>query len=1409
VKANTRLLILLGFLPLLPIVPIRQAHAYDALYVREYPPNGPLKFEIKDEINNAIYSWPRTLITYPVDFSHAKVKPEQLLLSNVATDTTEPFQLSAIKQATDGTLLFAKVSFFCDLKPGADRIFTLTAGMPSISTSTLPATVKDGLIEVDGGALKVRLPASRSEIPKEGAPSAIQGISDGTGWCGGGKILSPVRPVQSLETTCIESGPLFTTYRLHYSFAGGASYEATVRIVTGYPFVDLTEKMAGFTREDQAVMEFEWKGLNPTKRMPMNGGWLCPVGGLGIDEPVTIPGIIEEPHWNPDANTVEDPKKEMIFRLAAFQGNGIRDAVPAISFWEGRAGGQELGFFVPDAKSWDDRQYMVWQPTTLLQVRFRHAGGFLIASYPLADGKRETAITLHSVEEGEKVVEDIKNSYKTSDGKGKSSFAANRSTDYKTLEMRLTLWLRSWYGGLSLDKVKDWILTAPKGNSPVSVPAIDGDPNYHEEITSAADLIDHAFHSSLMEYPLGLNVGIDAIQHRMIRPYVQSYLGYYSQFTSDQRRRLDALLLLSAYVNSGDDLASIRCCISGTPNISSDGFSVPSELAVLYPKHPLFAEWADQFEKRQQLMGCFYTRPEVRAYDSLGGRWCESLAEYNWAYFDSSIPANTSLELSDGKNRFANPWVALRGRWLTDELSAPVYNPNPYWRQEFSSGKSTIAPPPSPWKPGIALTSTNGFERQYPAHGAHGSGTGQPVPAVISILAETLKNYDPMTAEYLFWATARRTSSQYEGKGNYWYALGANRIAANNGTDPHLKSSKYTGHGIILRSGVGTPEELSIHLDQTDQGPNYRWGWNGENSSGVLYFFANGQPWSGHERENTGDHDTDDAGGTTNFGVVKDGEYRSIGDNVLDYPLYDLGVAQFGEITARKDEKPYSWPVYKSRSIMLVGTDYFILCDDAIGDMRFSWFTMKDLPFPKLVFLNPLAARADHWSEVTTAISKGVIRDAGRVEGPNIVLVSHKKTEVEMEKMISKPVPDLEKADIQQYAWKLPRGERPPRTGVYWVKTPTSHDVIFRNNDLINYSGNDGFFFGTAGVVRNKLDGSAELTLFEGTVIGAHGVKLTTPAGSELGVSAVFKDRKDAGAISGLFMAPKETELSIEAPQCAGGALYIDGARREANLKNGVLTATLPVGHHVWELTSGQPTPLAPPIVRTENFSGGARVVFTAVAGADHYRLETSADGGKTWQPATEGGMGPSSPLEIKGLTNGTKIHVRVIAGNAQKESAPGKEYPVYVTDKAPEAPEGLDLVLSKDRIDLTWGEILGAKEYRLYRRPLGKKNWTQVFAGPERTYADLGAKGALPPVELPGRADNALNTDRGTIFEYAVTAVNGNGEGEKSVVENSDSAGWRNWWPAGQERRFKRQTGFWLPPYVTPDAVPPLRYPQ
>jgi hypothetical protein len=177
----------------------------------------------------------------------------------------------------------------------------------------------------------------------------------------------------------------------------------------------------------------------------------------------------------------------------------------------------------------------------------------------------------------------------------------------------------------------------------------------------------------------------------------------------------------------------------------------------------------------------------------------------------------------------------------------------------------------------------------------------------------------------------------------------------------------------------------------------------------------------------------------------------------------------------------------------------------------------------------------------------------------------------------------------------------------------------------------------------------------------------------------------------------------------------------------------------------------------------------------------------------------------LANLENGRKVHLRLVALNGNRESEPSPAYPLYVSTVAPEPPDGFDLRLGTNLVQLTWGEVLGVTEYRLYRRVRGSEQWKKIWKGIDRSYADTSAKGVIPHTELPGSLDNPPYT--GTVYEYAVTAVSGNGEGAKSTVRNTNPAAWLNWLP-DVLLQFRRQSEYVKPPYVPAGTVPPMYYP-
>jgi hypothetical protein len=341
-------------------------------------------------------------------------------------------------------------------------------------------------------------------------------------------------------------------------------------------------------------------------------------------------------------------------------------------------------------------------------------------------------------------------------------------------------------------------------------------------------------------------------------------------------------------------------------------------------------------------------------------------------------------------------------------------------------------------------------------------------------------------------------------------------------------------------------------------------------------------------------------------------------------------------------------------------------------------------------------------------------------------------------------------------------------------------DLVFRDPDGVHYQAGGISFEGTAGIVRKRGQGY-RIALFHGSRIGAPGLTLM-PSNPDVGISADL----DSNAIAGRYFTPERATLRFEAAG-ADSRFYIDGAAQRLRREGSAWVVALPRGLHRWEFSSRLPTPIPPEIERTENFAGGARVVIRPVAGATAYSMELSRDNGLTWVPTSS---------EIRGLPNGAKVHVRAVASNEQQHSAPGPEYPIYIGDRTPPPPDGLRVELNDGSAVLTWGEVLGVAEYRLYMRATDREPFQLIYKGRGHTYVDKreGIKRANP---IPDRGPRTL------AYQYRVTSSNGNGEGAPSRIADTDPASWRNWDPMLGEP-FRR------PAFeITSDDALPRYYPR
>jgi hypothetical protein len=232
-----------------------------------FPQTGPLRFELRELIGHPFYYWPKTLLTYQVDFSLAKVSADQLSLINLQTGQPEPFQLSKVR-TEQGRLRSALVHFFSDLPSEAIRRFELRAVGGTLERRKMEAKHENDSLVLDTGVTRIRIPASR-EVWGE-APGPVMQMGYGAYWFGRSRVVSPNRRLKRIIATPGESGPLFLDYSLTYEFERGGTYRANFRVIKGYEFILYREEMTGFGRDNQTWFETSWTDFHPTHRQAPN-----------------------------------------------------------------------------------------------------------------------------------------------------------------------------------------------------------------------------------------------------------------------------------------------------------------------------------------------------------------------------------------------------------------------------------------------------------------------------------------------------------------------------------------------------------------------------------------------------------------------------------------------------------------------------------------------------------------------------------------------------------------------------------------------------------------------------------------------------------------------------------------------------------------------------------------------------------------------------------------------------------------------------------------------------------------------------------------------------------------------------------------------------------------------------------
>ena len=482
---------------------------------------------------------------------------------------------------------------------------------------------------------------------------------------------------------------------------------------------------------------------------------------------------------------------------------------------------------------------------------------------------------------------------------------------------------------------------------------------------------------------------------------------------------------MMAYCTQDENYMPTRNMLAGHPNFLTDTISASGFVAALFPNHPereMFRQYYDDCIAKNLK---YHIRPDVAAYGTRGGRHTESLSTYAQGNLRAIIHVGVLLHKCGYKSPLSSPNGAKWLDWFSNVLSAPV------------DGR-----------------------RLFPQQGAHCR-----IPEIIYAIhefAQLIEEDYPEQAQRMYAASTGSPLVSFEidkpEHDPYWYLF-----SRKDGGVPDLKSEKFTGYGCIFREAVGTPEEISFHVQQLDRGPNYRWGCFENTGNGGIFYYACGKRYSFVGVEDTGDRNVGAEEGSCGFSVQQGHTFHNIGFHELTEPMFVF--PQIKSIKLLADPRIAQY--YKYRRASLVGKDYAVLYD-AVTHMRargcFTW-SVNDLDeYPAIFQLLPGAPftevgavdgvqTANYGVEKMDPTRRSKYRKY-EGNGDFLTLVSHR--------------PDMQavRADFGAI-----------------VTLPERKDYIFEDQARIRYAEEGLLFDGYSGIISQSEKGFSG-ALLEGTKIG-------------------------------------------------------------------------------------------------------------------------------------------------------------------------------------------------------------------------------------------------------------------------------------------------------------------------------------
>jgi len=176
------------------------------------------------------------------------------------------------------------------------------------------------------------------------------------------------------------------------------------------------------------------------------------------------------------------------------------------------------------------------------------------------------------------------------------------------------------------------------------------------------------------------------------------------------------------------------------------------------------------------------------------------------------------------------------------------------------------------------------------------------------------------------------------------------------------------------------------------------------------------------------------------------------------------------------------------------------------------------------------------------------------------------------------------------------------------------------------------------------------------------------------------------------------------------------------------------------------PLPVAPLGVTATASDSQVALTWTAVNGATGYNIFSGTSASVSTAGTPVGTVTALSFTRI-GLTNGTTYYFKVVATNVAGSSPGSTEVSAMPLPPVPAAPTTFAATPGDAQVALSWAEVAGATEYRLFRG----------------TTSGVVTSGT-PLVTVPNTKHTDLTLKNGTIYYYKVVAANLAGPGTASV---------------------------------------------